>query len=187
MIRPPPLRPPTPLTIIPLRFSVWTARNNTIPVVSKRRCFSRLFNLCKCQSASVPPLYGLVRSNFGAASGFIFCGVLEDWVAGDARFGPAVFHDKRTDQVIEGGSEILKDFTGSQGYFDGDFMPLLETEHPLRSPRVYVADDFIWVIVSEEDKTLFEITNVLFGPFDFFFDAIDARHTTMKHTAKSTV
>jgi hypothetical protein len=112
---------------------------------------------------------------FSHTSGFIFVGVAEDRESRESRGNTSVPFDQSANDVVESGSEVLEDFSRAQGNFIGNIFPLPKPKHPLARLRVDLADDFIRARVGfESTDVCFEITDVLFGPFDFYANGFES-------------
>jgi len=74
--------------------------------------------------------------------------------------------------MVEGGSEIVNDVSDSQLNRVGNWFVDAEQQlAPLRLLWVLLGDDFIGFAHTEDAELGFEITDVLFGPFDLPVDA----------------
>ena len=75
--------------------------------------------------------------------------------------------------VVESRAHRLEDLSNEQVEYNRDLSCDANTEYVF--PRLFVclANDFVWVGFSEGDSDSFEITDLLFGPFDFMPTAIE--------------
>jgi hypothetical protein len=104
---------------------------------------------------------------FSGALGFVFLGVFGDReVSVPPRLGPIGFN-QGPDYAIQGAPKILDDLTGSQGDFSRNALGCPKAEHPLSRIRVQLWHDSIRVAALKGEDESFQVTDMLFGPFDF--------------------
>jgi hypothetical protein len=102
---------------------------------------------------------------FSRTFGFVYLGAFEDREAGESRLlGPI---NQSPDNIIQSTPEILNGLPGSQGDFGRDALVLTEAVHPLSRIWLQLWNDTIRVSFREGSDTVFQVTDVLFGPFDF--------------------
>jgi hypothetical protein len=108
---------------------------------------------------------------FSRALGFVFFGASVDreasmssWRSSSANQSP--------DGVVQSSPKILDGLRSSQGNFIGNALVRPKTEHPLSRIRIQLWNDSVRVAVLEGGEASFQITDVLFGPFDLCPSAV---------------
>jgi hypothetical protein len=85
--------------------------------------------------------------------------------------GATVCFDQLPSQMVETGPQMLNSLPGNHRQLDWRLCPDLNPKNSISGLRVLLAQDAIWVGFAKGSNPAFEITDVVFGPFDFCPDA----------------
>lgn len=121
---------------------------------------------------SVNGIYGALRHALYSSMtlGMVFRGKLPDGEAGLPVRRPAVDENELVGEVVKGGSKIVNHIPGDKSDFNGRGLNVENAIDVISRMRVMLAPDSIGLTVEEPLPRDFQITDVLFGPFNFYAD-----------------
>jgi hypothetical protein len=121
---------------------------------------------------------------FSRRQGFVLRGARIDGEMEIAACGPRRNREQLLDQMIEGGPEILDDIARNRREVQGNRLSPADVIDWLASLRIALGRDFIWIGAAKRSDLTMQVSDVLFGPFDFYLNQrepfigghIDAAH-----------
>jgi hypothetical protein len=78
--------------------------------------------------------------------------------------------DQMISQMVQGAPEILENVTNNGGYSDRNIADAGQIINELSRLRIALGPDYIWLGIKEGSDPAFQVTDVLFGPFNFYPD-----------------
>ena len=117
-------------------------------------------------------IYGTLRHAlyFFSKSGFVFHGVIKDGESGLLGRDRAVDENKLIGEVVKGASEIVNNVPGDKSDFDGRGLDVEYVVNVISGLRIALASDSVGFGIDEPIPRNFQITEVLFGLFNFYLD-----------------
>jgi len=107
---------------------------------------------------------------FSSATGFVSRGVIEDRKVCLRGRGTTANDNKIVGQMVEGAPKIVNQIPGDSGHSKGRLPNAEEIIDQFSSLRIMLGSDYIWVGHQERANFNLKITEVLFGPFNFYAD-----------------
>jgi hypothetical protein len=117
---------------------------------------------------------------FSFKYGFVLCGSLGNGKPSNTVSGLVpVGQDKVPSKMIEGSSEILQDVPNNSREVIGERRAFAKLKNQISSFRLVLSENWIWCGAPSEEEmdTPIELSDVMFGPFDFQANGLDASHT----------
>lgn len=121
---------------------------------------------------SVNRIYSTLRHALYSSRslGFVFRGLLPDRESGLLGMGRTVGVNELVSEVVKGTSEVVNSVSGDEANFDGRGLNIEYAVNVISRLRVSLSLDSIWFAIEESFQGDFQITDVLFGPFNFYAD-----------------
>lgn len=104
-------------------------------------------------------------------AGFVFGETLANGEVSPVATGLPVCLNQLPRQVVEAASQLVSGFADDQGDVLGQRVSDLDAKDALSGLRVLLTQKSVWVGFAEGQNPGFEITDVVFGPFDFCPDS----------------
>lgn len=114
------------------------------------------------------PLYFGIRTGFQFLKEVVGSGsTLEDWITDVSRGHISVSLNELPNEMIEGGSQIVKNISDEDRKSQGDLRAEMNPIDFLARFQIALGTDGIRTCFDERINPAFEIVDVFFGPFDF--------------------
>jgi hypothetical protein len=135
---------------------------------------------------SLDEAYSLVRRSLyhSHVTGFKYLGVSGDGETGFVGDDVPLATDQFANQQVKAGAEIMDSVSSNGTQLKRGLSQDSYLENPIAGIRLVMADDFIGVGLDEPLNRRFEITDVLFGPFDLGIDSCGSA-TSVGHEVNS--